>query len=64
MDLDRFIAVHQASWLRLEELAGRARRTPRRLSAAELDELVALYQRTSAHLAHARTSFDDIGATG
>lgn len=60
MDLDRFIAVHQASWARLEELATRARRSPKRLTANELDELVALYQRTSAHLAHARTSFDDV----
>lgn len=38
-----------------------ARRGAGRLSAAELDEMVALYQRTSANLAHARTTFDDVG---
>ena len=49
MDLDVFIAAHQAEWQRLEELLGRARR-PRRLSGPEVDELVELYQRTATHL--------------
>lgn len=58
--MDRFIALNQDAWSRLDELATRARRSPKRLTAAELDELIRLYQRTSAHLAHARTAFDDI----
>jgi len=60
MDLDRFIATNQPTWVRLEELADRARRGPKRLSANELDELVALYQRTSANLAFVRTRYDDV----
>jgi uncharacterized membrane protein SpoIIM required for sporulation len=59
MDLDRYIAQNQPAWLRLEHLADRARRGAKRLTAAELDELIELYQRTSAHLAHVRTRYDD-----
>ncbi len=59
MDLDRYIAQNQPSWVRLEHLASRARRGAKSLSAAELDELIELYQRTSAHLAHVRTRYDD-----
>lgn len=56
MDVDRFIARNQASWTRLEELS----RVPRRsLTPALVDELVQLYQRTSAHLSHARTERAD-----
>ncbi|MDM4784558.1 hypothetical protein [Micromonospora sp. b486] len=40
MDLDAYVAEHGAEWRRLEHLTGR-----RRLDAAEVDELVALYQR-------------------
>lgn len=45
MDIDAFIAVHQAEWDRLAQLAQRGR-----LSATEADELLVLYQRTSTHL--------------
>lgn len=56
MDVDRFIARNQTSWLRLEELL----RVPRRsLTPAQVDELVQLYQRTSTHLSHARTQQAD-----
>lgn len=56
MDVDRFIARNQAGWTRLEELV----RVPRRsLTPALVDELVQLYQRTSAHLSHARTEAAD-----
>lgn len=56
MDVDRFIAQNQPGWTRLEELV----RVPRsRLTAAQVDELVQLYQRTSAHLSHARTERAD-----
>jgi uncharacterized membrane protein SpoIIM required for sporulation len=59
VDIDRFIAQNQPAWDRLAALCQRANR-PGRLSADELDELIALYQRTSAHLAHARSGFDDV----
>jgi len=55
VDIDRYIARNQATWARLAELTGRARRQVASLSPAELDELIQLYQRTSAHLSYART---------
>jgi uncharacterized membrane protein SpoIIM required for sporulation len=61
MDLDRYISEHQPMWTRLEDLSARSRRGVRRLSAAELDEMLELYQRTSAHLAHVRTRYGDVG---
>ena len=60
MDIDRFIAQNQPGWNRLEQLCASARKGAGRITADELDELVALYQRTSAHLAHSRTTFDDV----
>jgi uncharacterized membrane protein SpoIIM required for sporulation len=61
MDLDRFLAAHGPAWERLAQLTARANRGMRRLDAAELDELVALYQRTSTHLSLARTYARDPG---
>lgn len=52
MDVDRFIATNEASWKRLEALTRLRRRS---LRPAQIDELVLLYQRTSAHLSAART---------
>lgn len=49
MDLDAYVAEHGAEWRRLEHLTGR-----RRLDAAEVDELVALYQRCATHLSALR----------
>jgi len=49
VDIDVFVAAHRAEWARLEELVRRAGR-PRQLRGAEVDELVALYQRTATHL--------------
>src|SRR3954449_6471821 len=64
MDLDRFIVRNAGSWQRLEELTTRARRSGQRaLAPAEVDELVTLYQRTSAQLSHARTYYEDPGLT-
>jgi uncharacterized membrane protein SpoIIM required for sporulation len=60
MDIDRYIAQNQPAWDRLEQLCAAARRNAHRISGDELDELVALYQRTSAQLAHSRTTFDDV----
>lgn len=46
MDLEVFVARYQADWARLDELIRRRRG----LSGTEIDELVALYQRTAAQL--------------
>lgn len=56
MDIDAFVATHQYSWHRLEQLTRQARKLSS-VGPAELDELVALYQRTGSHLAHARLNF-------
>jgi uncharacterized membrane protein SpoIIM required for sporulation len=49
VDVDAFVTAHRASWARLQELVNRAGR-PTRLSGADVDELVDLYQRTATHL--------------
>jgi uncharacterized membrane protein SpoIIM required for sporulation len=49
VDIDAFVAAHRDSWTRLQQLVRRAQR-PSRLSGAEIDELVSLYQRTATHL--------------
>ncbi|GHS88108.1 membrane protein [Actinomycetota bacterium] len=54
MDLDAFTSVHQASWARLDELSRR-----RRLSGAESDELVRLYQSVATDLSTVRSSAPD-----
>jgi uncharacterized membrane protein SpoIIM required for sporulation len=56
VDIDVFVAVHRAEWERLDVLTRRARQ-PRRMSGAELDELVDLYQRTATHLSIVRSRF-------
>jgi uncharacterized membrane protein SpoIIM required for sporulation len=59
VDIDRFLALNQPAWDRLEALTRAAERGVARLSAPELDELVLLYQRASSHLSYARTYFRD-----
>jgi uncharacterized membrane protein SpoIIM required for sporulation len=59
MDIDRFVAVNEPTWDRLAALTARADRGLRRMPAAELDELVRLYQRVSTHLSYARTNYRD-----
>ncbi|MDG4820914.1 stage II sporulation protein M [Asanoa sp. WMMD1127] len=54
MDLDAYVAEHSAQWRRLEQLSGK-----RRLTAAEVDELVTLYQRTATHLSVVRSRTPD-----
>jgi len=56
MDLDAFVAEHRHEWDRLRRLA---RRPKRWLSAAEVDELVALYHRTATHLSIVRSRAPD-----
>ncbi|MFJ6701153.1 stage II sporulation protein M [Streptomyces sp. NPDC091272] len=55
MDLDVFVTAHHTEWDRLDQLLGRGRR----LTGAEADELVALYQRTSTHLSLLRSTAPD-----
>ena len=59
MDIDSFVARHSAEWSRLEELVSR-----RRLTGAEADELVTLYQRTATHLSLVRTRSPDPALIG
>ncbi|RLL67167.1 stage II sporulation protein M [Streptomyces sp. Z26] len=58
MDLDVFVSAHRAEWDRLDVLVRR------RLSGAEADELVALYQRASTHLSQIQSSAPDPVLTG
>lgn len=59
MDLDAFVAVHAAEWDRLERLSSR-----RRMSGAEADELVLLYQRAATHLSVVRSCVPDAALAG
>lgn len=54
VDLDAYVAEHAAEWRRLDQLARR-----RRVTAAEADELVALYQRAATHLSVVRSRSPD-----
>ncbi|MFJ4582382.1 stage II sporulation protein M [Streptomyces echinatus] len=60
MDLDVFVSVHRAEWDRLDALLRRRRR----LTGAEADELVSLYQRTATHLSLIQSSAPDPQLTG
>jgi uncharacterized membrane protein SpoIIM required for sporulation len=55
VDVDAFVAAHHGDWLRLERLINRGRK----LTGAEIDELVELYQRTATHLSVVRSSSPD-----
>jgi uncharacterized membrane protein SpoIIM required for sporulation len=59
VDIDAFVARHSPEWRRLEELVSR-----RRLTGAEADELVTLYQRTATHLSLVRTRSPDPALIG
>jgi uncharacterized membrane protein SpoIIM required for sporulation len=55
VDVDAFVLAHRPTWDRLEVLVKRRRR----LTGAEVDELVDLYQRVSTHLSMVRTASTD-----
>ncbi|MFB6714459.1 MULTISPECIES: stage II sporulation protein M [unclassified Streptomyces] len=55
MDLDVFVTAHRTEWDRLDHLLRRGRR----LTGAEADELVELYQRTATHLSLLQSSTPD-----
>ncbi|MFI6262060.1 stage II sporulation protein M [Micromonospora sp. NPDC051006] len=54
MDLDAYVAEHGGQWRRLEELCKR-----RHLDAADVDELVVLYQRATTQLSALRSRSPD-----
>lgn len=54
MDLDAYVMAHAHEWQRLDDLVRRGR-----LSGAESDELVELYQRVATHLSVVRGSAPD-----
>jgi uncharacterized membrane protein SpoIIM required for sporulation len=55
VDVDAFVLAHRPTWDRLEALVKRRRR----LTGAEVDELVDLYQRVSTHLSMVRSASSD-----
>ncbi|MGB9996990.1 stage II sporulation protein M [Streptomyces pseudogriseolus] len=60
MDLDVFVSAHRAEWDRLDALLDRRRR----LTGAEADELVTLYQRAATHLSVIQSAAPDPQLTG
>ncbi|MCA2203799.1 stage II sporulation protein M [Streptomyces griseoincarnatus] len=60
MDLDVFVSAHRAEWDRLDALLARRRR----LTGAEADELVTLYQRAATHLSVIQSAAPDPQLTG
>ena len=63
MDLDVFVAAHRQEWARLEQLVRQAR-SPRSMSGADVDELVALYQRVATHLSVVQSAAADPSLVG
>jgi uncharacterized membrane protein SpoIIM required for sporulation len=61
VDVDAFVAAHNAEWRRLEQLVNRG---TRRLDGAEIDELVELYQRAATHLSVVRSSSPEPALVG
>ncbi|MBV7250743.1 stage II sporulation protein M [Streptomyces sp. S-2] len=59
MDLDVFVAAHEAEWRRLGTLLRR-----RRLTGPEADELASLYQRATTHLSLISSAAPDPQLTG
>ncbi|MFE5485733.1 stage II sporulation protein M [Streptomyces sp. NPDC056527] len=55
MDLDVYVTAHRAEWDRLDHLLRRGGK----LSGAEADELVSLYQRTATHLSLIQSAAPD-----
>jgi uncharacterized membrane protein SpoIIM required for sporulation len=63
VDLDVYVAAHRGEWDRLEQLLRRGS-SPRKLSGAEVDELVELYQRTATHLSFVQSAGRDEALVG
>lgn len=58
VNIDRFIATNQPLWHRLAALTSLAS-SPAQMRPADLDELVAAYERVNTHLSIARTTYRD-----
>ncbi len=58
-----YVAAHRGEWSRLEQLLRRGS-SPRKLSGAEVDELVELYQRTATHLSFVQSTGRDEALVG
>src|SRR2546423_11580197 len=59
MDIDSFIQHYRAEWERLEQACAKGGRGLAKRTGPEIDDLVRLYLRTSAHLAEVRTRYRD-----
>jgi uncharacterized membrane protein SpoIIM required for sporulation len=66
VDVDAYVTAHRAEWDRLDALVRRAAggRSLGRLSGAEVDELVSLYQRVATHLSVVRSATPDPALVG
>jgi uncharacterized membrane protein SpoIIM required for sporulation len=60
VDVDAFVVTHRDTWSRLDWLL----KHRRRLTGAEIDELVELYQRVSTHLSIVRSASSDSALVG
>jgi len=60
VDVDAFVLAHRPTWDRLDQLVKRRHR----LTGAEIDELVELYQRVSTHLSMIRSAAGDAAIVG
>jgi uncharacterized membrane protein SpoIIM required for sporulation len=60
LDVDAFVLTHRTTWDRLDWLIKKRAR----LTGAEVDELVELYQRVSTHLSTLRSASSDSALTG
>ena len=59
MDLDAYVRAKSPTWNRLDELSRR-----RRLTGAEADEILDIYQRTATHLSVIRSTAPDAALVG
>ncbi len=59
MDVDSFIALHQAEWRRLDAAVAKGAKSLAARPGPEIDDAVRLYLRASAHLAEARVHYGD-----
>ena len=59
VDIDRYMALNESTWRELDALVDRAGTMGSRLSPPEVERLLQLYQRASAHLSYVHTNFND-----
>jgi uncharacterized membrane protein SpoIIM required for sporulation len=59
MDIDSFIQHYRPEWERLEQACAKGGRGLAKRTGTEIDDLVRLYLRASAHLAEVRTRYKD-----